>query len=140
MVLYVQIKSAWIIKISSTLNLILLSFFKAVFFPLVVQIRFSTAQVDYFRTSIPLKKKTKKNLIFTLPSKEYSRKTYIFFQYGTLTAIISIRNTRTTTNHTSALIRAVVTLIAYSNQGWWPNVRVANHTFSIAFFTQAPNS
>ena len=64
----------------------------------------------------------------------------VFFLNSTLFAIISITDSRTSTNNASSLVTSIITFIAYSNQSTGSNIRIANYTTSITFFTQSTDS
>ena len=64
----------------------------------------------------------------------------VFLLNCTLFAIISIADSRTSTNYASSLVTSIITFIAYSNQSTGSNIRIANYTTSITFFTQSTNS
>lgn len=59
---------------------------------------------------------------------------------GALFTIVGIGDSGTSTDHTPALVRSVVALITYANQGAGTHIRVADHTFAITFFTQSSDS
>ena len=61
-----------------------------------------------------------------------SAPTHILFLNGALFTIVGIRDSGTPTDHTPALVRSVVTLITYANQGAGAHVGIADHTFAIA--------
>ena len=64
----------------------------------------------------------------------------VFLLNCTLFAIISIADSRTSTNYASSLVTSIITFIAYSNQSTGSNIRIANYTTSITFFTQSTDS
>ena len=93
-----------------------LSLLEAVLLPLIEQVRLRASQIDDFRAPIP-----------------------VLFHLRALSTIIGIRNTRTAANHAPPLVAPVVALVADSNEGTGPDVRVADHTFAVAFFAEAPD-
>ena len=93
-----------------------LSLLEAVLLPLVKQISLRASQVDDLRTPIP-----------------------VLFHLRTFSAIVRITNPRTAANHAPPLVGPVVALVADSNEGTGPDVRVAHHTFAVAFFAEAPD-
>lgn len=50
---------------------------------------------------------------------------------GALFTIIGIGDSGTSTDHTSALVGSIVTLIAYANQGAGTHIGITDHTFAI---------
>ena len=93
-----------------------LPLFEPVFLSLVKQIRFRWSQIHDLWTSVS-----------------------ILFLNRTFLAVVGIRNTRTTTDHTSTLIRAIITLVTDTNQGTGTNVWVTDHTLAVTLFTQSSN-
>lgn len=66
--------------------------------------------------------------------------TYIFLHDYTLFAIISIRDTRSTTDGAFTLRSTVVAFITNSDERAWSDIGITNNTLTVAFFTKAPNS
>lgn len=60
----------------------------------------------------------------------------VFLETRALGAIIRVRYAGGTTDDASAAVGAKVAFIAYSHQSFWPHVRIANWTFTIALFTE----
>lgn len=90
---------------------------EAVFFSFIEQVCFRAPQID--------------NLWATVS---------ILLLNGALFTIVGIGDSGTSTDHTPALVRPIVTLITYSNQGAWSHIGITNHTFAITFFTQSSDS
>jgi len=88
----------------------LLSLSKAILFPLIKQVCFRASEVDYFWTSVS-----------------------VFLGGGAPFAIISIRNAWPTANHTSTLVRTVVTLVTDPHQSSRPHEAIANNASTIAY-------
>ena len=88
----------------------LLSLSKAILFPLIKQVRFRASEVDYFWTSVS-----------------------VFLGGGAPFAIISIRNAWPTANHTSTLVRTVVTLVTDPHQSSRSHEAIANNASTIAY-------
>lgn len=63
-----------------------------------------------------------------MQSLEY---THILLLDGALLAIIGVRDSRASTDHTAPLIGAVVTLITYAHQGAGTHIGVTDHTLAI---------
>ena len=93
-----------------------LSFFEAIFFPLVKEICFRGSQVDDFRASVP-----------------------VLLLNGALFAVIGVRDARPSADDTPSLVAAVVALVAYPDQRAGSNVRVTDDTATVTLFTQASN-
>ena len=91
-----------------------LSFLKSQSFPLVEQVRPTSAKIDDLGTPVP-----------------------ILFQPCALGTIVSITYTRATADDTSSTVCAKIALIAYPNQGLRSDVRIANRTLSITFLAHA---
>lgn len=81
---------------------------EAVFFAFIEQVCLRTPQID--------------NLWATVS---------ILLLNGALFTIVGIRDSGTSTDHTPALVRSIVTLITYANQGAGSHIGVTNHTFAI---------
>ena len=81
-----------------------------------------------------------KKYFFHSTAKSADSSTYIFFNNGTLLAVVGIWYTWATTNNASALIWPIVALVTYSNQGVRAYIGITDHTLSITFFTKPPNS
>jgi len=90
--------------------------FEAVFLSFVEQIGLGTAQIDDLRTSVA-----------------------IFLLNGALFAIIRIRNSLASTNHTTALVASIVAFVTNSNKEAWTDIGIANDALSITFCAQAAN-
>ena len=69
----------------------------------------------------------------------YSPPTYILFQDGTLATVVGIGHARTTANHASTLIAAIVALVTNAHQRARTHVRIANHTHAVTLFAQSSN-
>lgn len=52
---------------------------------------------------------------------------------GALFTIVGVRDSGTPTDHTPALVRSVVTLITYADQGAGAHVGIADHTLAVAW-------
>lgn len=63
----------------------------------------------------------------------------VLFLDRALLAVVGIRDTGSSTDDTSSLIRSVVAFIADPDQGTRTHVRVADDTLAVAFFAQAAN-
>ena len=63
----------------------------------------------------------------------------VFFLNGTFLAIISVANSRTSTNDASSLVASIIALVANSDQSARPHIRVANDATAVTFFTQTTN-
>lgn len=64
---------------------------------------------------------------------------YVLLLDRALLAVVGIRNTGSSANHTPSLIRPVITFIADPDQGTRTHVRVADDTLSIALFAESAN-
>lgn len=91
----------------------MLSFLESVFLAFIKQVRLGGAQIDNLGASIP-----------------------IFLLNGALLTIIGVRNARSSANHASSLIRAVIALIANPHERARSHVGIANHASPIALFAQ----
>lgn len=89
---------------------------EAIFFPFIEEICLGTAQVDDLWATIS-----------------------IFFLDGALLAVVGIRHSWSSADHTAPLVRAIVTLVTYAHQGAGPHVGVTDHTLAITFFTESSN-
>lgn len=58
--------------------------------------------------------------------------THILLLDGALFTVVGIRDSGTSTDHTPALVRPIVTLVTYANQGAGSHVGITNHTLAIA--------
>jgi len=94
----------------------MLPFLEAVLFPLVEQICFWTSEIYNLWTTVS-----------------------IFLLNGTFFTVISVTDSRTSTNNTSSLITAIIAFIADSNQGTWTHIWIANHATSITLFAKSSN-
>ena len=95
---------------------LLLSLLEAVLLPLVKQVRLRAAQIDDLRAPIS-----------------------VLFHLCAFSTIIGIGNPRTAANHAPPLIRPIIALVADSNEGTGSDIRIAHHTFAVAFFAEAPD-
>ena len=93
-----------------------LSLLEAVLLPLVKQISLRASQIDDLRTPIP-----------------------VLFHLRTFSAIVRITNPRTAANHAPPLVGPVVALVADSNEGTGPHIRVADDAFTVALLAEAPD-
>lgn len=57
--------------------------------------------------------------------------THILLLNGALFTVVGIRDSWTSTDHTAALVRSIVTLITNANQGAGTHIGVTDHTFAI---------
>lgn len=62
--------------------------------------------------------------------------TYVFLTYGALLAVVSIRDTWSTTYSAAALVRAIVTLVTDTYQSTGTHIRVTHHTLPITCMSQ----
>ena len=85
---------------------------EAVLFPLVEEISLGTAKVDDLGTSVSI----------------------LLLDAAFLT-IVSIGDTRTSTDDTPSLIRTIVTLIAYADESCGSDIRVTDDTLAITLLT-----
>ena len=92
----------------------MLSLLEAVLLPLIEQVRLRRSQIDDLRAAVP-----------------------VLFHLRAFSAIVRIGNPRTATNHAPPLVAPVVALVADPHEGTGPDVRVAHHTFAVAFFAEA---
>ena len=90
------------------------AFLKAILLALVEKIGLRAAQVDDLWTAIA-----------------------IFLQLRTLPTVVGIRDTGSTADDASTLVRAVVALVADTHQSAWANVRVTDNTLAIVSLAQA---
>ena len=90
-----------------------LTLFESEFLSFVEEIRLCTAQIDDLRTSIA-----------------------ILFGDCTFSTIIGIGTSRSSADHTSTLIGTIIAFITDANQRRRTNVRITNHTSTVAFLTQ----
>lgn len=66
--------------------------------------------------------------------------TYIFLLYSAFLTVVGIWNSRTSADHTPALVRTIIAFIADPNQSARTYVWVTYHTFTIALFAQSTDS
>lgn len=59
--------------------------------------------------------------------------TYIFLLYGTLFTVVCIRDSRSSTDDTAALVGAIVTLITDAHQGAGPHIGITDNTLAITW-------
>jgi hypothetical protein len=90
-----------------------LPFLEPVLFPFVKQVRLCAAHVGYLGTPVP-----------------------VFFGLRAFLAVVRIRHAYASANHTTALVRSVVTLIAHSNKRRRAHERIAVHTPPVAPLAQ----
>ena len=91
-----------------------LSFLESILFSFIEQVRLATSQIHDLRATIS-----------------------ILLQQRALFEVVRVRNAGASTDHTSALVRAVVAFIANSNQCARPHVRVTDHAFTVALLAEA---
>lgn len=108
-----------------------LSLLETVFLSFVEQVCFGTSQIYNFWATITLKRDLNVKSTITRGPKV----TYIFFLNRTLFAIIGVRNSGSSANYTSALVRAVITFITNPDKSTWTHIGITNNTFSITLFT-----
>lgn len=58
--------------------------------------------------------------------------THILLLDGALFTVVGIGDSGTSTDHTPALVRPIVTLVTYANQGAGSHIGITNHTLAIA--------
>lgn len=61
----------------------------------------------------------------------------IFLLDRAFLAVVSVRDSGSAADHATALVRAVIALVAYSHQGAGSHVRIADHAFPVAFLAQS---
>ena len=66
-----------------------------------------------------------------MPTPSYA--TYVLLLYGTLLAVVGVRDTGASTDDAAALIRAVVAFIADAHQRARLHVRIADHALAVAY-------
>lgn len=93
------------------------SLFKAKLLSFVEKVSLRRAKIDNFRATIS-----------------------VLFELGALSAVISVRNPWTATNHTTSLEGTVITLVADADKSRWSNVGIANDTSSVALVAKSSNS
>lgn len=108
-----------------------LSLLETVFLSFVEQVCFGTSQIYNFWATITLKRDSNVKSSITRGPKV----TYILFLNRTLLAIIGVRNSGSSANYTSALVRAVITFITNPDKSTWTHIGITNNTFSITLFT-----
>ena len=92
----------------------MLSLLETVLLPLIEQVRLRRSQVDDLRAAVP-----------------------VLFHLRAFSAIVRVRDAGAPTNHAPPLVAPVVALVADPHQSTGPDVRVAHHTFAVAFFAEA---
>lgn len=92
----------------------MLSFLESILLPLIEQIGLAAAEIHDLWAAVS-----------------------VLLQQRALLAVVRVRNAGATADHASALIGAVVALIADSNQCARSHVRVADHAFAIALLAEA---
>lgn len=61
------------------------------------------------------------------------KNTHIFLLYGALFTVVCIRDSRSSTDDTSALVGAIVALITDAHQGAGPHIGITDNTFAITW-------
>lgn len=61
------------------------------------------------------------------------KETHIFLLYGALFTVVCIRDSRSSTDDTAALVGAIVTLITDAHQGAGPHIGITDNTFAITW-------
>lgn len=92
------------------------SLLEAIFLPLIEEVSLRAPQVDNLRAPVP-----------------------ILLLLRALFAVVGVRDPNPTTNYTTALERAVITLVTYAYERARPHIRIADHAFSVALLAQAAN-
>lgn len=59
--------------------------------------------------------------------------TYVFFLDGALLAIVCIRYTGTSTNHTAPLVGSIIAFVTNPDQRCRSHIRVTDYTFTITY-------
>lgn len=66
--------------------------------------------------------------------------THILLLNGALFTVVGMGDSGAGTDHTPALVRSIVTLITYVDQGAGMHVGITDHTLAVRFFTQSSDS
>lgn len=66
--------------------------------------------------------------------------TSILLLNGALFTVVGMGDSGAGTDHTPALVRSIVTLITYVDQGAGMHVGITDHTLAVRFFTQSSDS
>ncbi len=90
-----------------------LSLLEAVLLPFIKQISLRRSQVHDLRTPIP-----------------------VLFHLRAFSTIIGIGNPRTAANHAPPLVGPIIALVADSNEGTGPHIRITDDAFAVAFFAE----
>lgn len=90
---------------------------EAVFFAFIEQVCLRAPQIDNLWTTIS-----------------------ILLLNGALFTVVGIGDSGAATDYTPALVRSIVTLITYADQGAGTHVGITDHTLAVTFFTQSSDS
>ena len=65
--------------------------------------------------------------------------THVFLLYGTLLAVVGVRDAGASADGAATLVGAVVTLVADADQRARPHVRITHHALAVTLFAQSTN-